>query len=164
MQTGTWWTKRLWVLLLILVWVLAACDSGDEPDPRQTFDEKANAYESSLREEFNWLWERMTYLQTDSRPDTAPCEDRAFAHAPATLNDEERKVDDLGGKISDRLVYAEQLLKDSHQQWRDFCSLKIGGSTAYAFLSSRLTGANDSLTFARQMLDERARSRAKAQD
>jgi hypothetical protein len=151
--------RRLVLVGLVAALALSGCKSKKE-DVKQTLDERLVAYEASLRAELNWLWDNMSYTQTHSSASADRCAAPDFNLQPVTMDDEQRAQDDLGGKLVDQLAYAAELIDASRAQWDSFCGNRAYASDTIAFLNSRLTVANQTLNFVKDMLDQRARSRA----
>jgi len=157
-------TTRQWLaalLALVAALILAACDR-EEADVRLSLDERASAYEESLRAELDWLWQNRIDAASLGRPGEGRCAVPDFARVAPTMDDNARADDDLGGKIVDQLTYASQLIADSRARWEQFCAGGSTASDAVAFLDSRLNAAARSLNLAREWLDARAESRRRA--
>ncbi|MCZ7539669.1 MAG: hypothetical protein M5U29_07140 [Anaerolineae bacterium] len=157
-------TTRQWLaalLALVAALILAACDR-EEADVRLSLDERASAYEESLRAELDWLWQNRIDAASLGRPGEGRCAVPDFARVAPTMDDNARADDDLGGKIVDQLTYASQLIADSRARWEQFCAGGSTASDAVAFLDSRLNAAARSLNLAREWLGARAESRRRA--
>ncbi|MCL4237020.1 MAG: hypothetical protein KJ047_02130 [Anaerolineae bacterium] len=157
-------TARQWLaafLALVAALTLTAC-ARQEKDVRLSLDERASAYEESLRAELDWLWQNRIDAASQGRPDEGRCVAPDYARVAPTMDDEARAADDLGGKIVDQLTYASQLIADSRARWEQFCAGGPTASDTVAFLDSRLNAAARSLNLAREWLDARAESRRRA--
>jgi len=156
--------RRRWLAALLALGaalILAACDRK-EADVRLSLDERASAYEQSLRAELDWLWQNRIDAASLGRPGEGRCTVPDFGHHPPTMDAEARAADDLGAKIVDQLTYAGQLISDSRARWTQFCAGSLTASDVVAFLDSRLDVAAGSLDKAREWLDARAESRRRA--
>jgi hypothetical protein len=141
--------------------ILAACE--DKPaDVRASLDERASAYEQSLRAELEWLWQNQIDAATLGRPGEGRCAVPNFGHQPPAMDEQARAADDLGARIVDRLAYAGQLIGESRARWEEFCAGRIRSQSVVPFLVSRLSAAASSLDLAREWLDARAESRRRA--
>ncbi len=156
--------RRHWLVVFIALsaaLTLAACESKTV-DVRAPLDERASAYEQSLRAELEWLWQNRIDAATLGRPGEGRCAVPDFGHQPPAMDEKARADDDLGAKIVDRLAYAGQLIGDSRARWEDFCAGRVRSQDAVPFLDSRLNAASTSLDLVREWLDARAESRRRA--
>ncbi|MEW6579705.1 MAG: hypothetical protein AB1435_10985 [Chloroflexota bacterium] len=156
--------RRRWLAALLALGaalILAACDR-QETDARVSLDERASAYEQSLRAELDWLWQNRIDAATLRRPGEGRCTVPDFGHRPPPMDADARAADDLGGKIVDQLTYAGQLIADSRARWAQFCAGSLTASDVVAFLDSRLGAAAGSLDLAHEWLDAREQSRRRA--
>lgn len=164
MTAASHFPARRWLAALLALGaalILAACDR-QETDARVSLDERASAYEQSLRAELDWLWQNRIDAAALGRPGEGRCTVPDFAHVPPTMDAEARDDDDLGGKIVDQLTDAGQWIADSRARWEQFCAGGPTASDTVAFLDSRLNAAARSLNLAREWLDARAESRRRA--
>jgi len=156
--------RRQWLVVFMALsaaLILAACQN-EPADVRAPLDERASAYEQSLRAELEWLWQNRIDAATLGRPGEGRCAVPDFGHQPPAMDEQARADDDLGAKIVDRLAYAGQLIGDSRARWEEFCAGRIRSQDVVPFLNSRLGAAVSSLDLAREWLDARAESRRRA--
>lgn len=111
-------------------------------------------YEASLRAEADWMWDNMNYTQTHYRLEAGRCIEPDFKHQPVTLGD---SLGQDEKQMVEHLDYAALLLKETREQWRDYCQTNGGAASPAAFMESRLRPTYEGLNQVRLLLSsERA--------
>lgn len=121
--------------------VLAAC---------ATPDQQLRSYESSVREEADWLWNNLNYCRTHLEPDPEMCRAEAFTHDRIILAADAREKDPPRAGLVDYLDYASALVQDCHRAWNEFCAGQRSAISTASYLEARLTTAYDALNQVRR--------------
>jgi hypothetical protein len=137
------------VLLVGVGIVLGGC----ERDTRSLSTQLAD-YESSLRDEANWLWDRMNYTRTHFNPDPALCQDRDFQHRAVMLDKNTRQTNRDAAHAADRLDEAAYYIRAVRQHWDAYCD---GASVNPTYMEKYLRDAYDRMNQARVRLKQEPR-------
>lgn len=128
---------RAWVVWLLALGLLAGCQDGRQRDIR--------SYERSLRQEADWLWNKMNYARTHTAIEGDICAPRTFKHKPFSLNEDERQASPREASLADHLSYAATLISQAHDEWDLYCQSVRGSGGTANFIESRLLPAYNSL-------------------
>ena len=152
--------------LLLLAVLLAACGGGGGDAAggggEGTIDERMKAYEKTLHEELDWMWDNRNYAGTHAWPDEAHCEAKDFEHYPVELDEAAREEDPTAGLLVDHLDYAAALITQAREKWDQHCQQDDTNVNTVAFLDSRLNAANESLGIVEDTLKQRKEAAAQA--
>lgn len=94
--------------------------------------DQLRAYEQSVREEADWLWNNLNYVRANLSTEQADCSTEPFKHPVVRMTAAMRQADPASAALLDRLDYAALLIEQAHAQWMSFC-----GRTASAPLTAR---------------------------
>jgi len=133
---------RAWPVWLLVLILLAGCQGGLLGSSRER---QFLNYESSLRQQADWLWNNMNYARAHTAIEGDICAPRTFEHRPVTLSERPREASPREASLADHLAYAATLIGQAHDEWNLYCQSARGSGGTANFLESRLLPAYNSL-------------------
>lgn len=136
---------RILALVSLLAVLLAACGGGGaakETGPVVLpLDKRIENYANSLREEQEWLWDRMLDADDNPQPSGDLCDFPTYTREPVVLTrTEQRDFPDLIPMVADVDNAAFQVGL-AHDEWKNLCDGWSNANTTLPNMQNELTNA-----------------------